>query len=182
MPAKISVLGLYKYDGSLFDNMRIPSQMDRSALINYIIQECADLEVLIPDPDTLEVMLESWSISRLHSWERLYESTVQEYNMIHNYDRYEDWTDTGHGTGTGKSSGTLGKAAYNNESPVLAEKTDSQTENTTSTSGTHSGHMYGNIGVVTAAQMLTDERKLAEYDIYQTITDEFKRKFCVCVY
>ena len=182
MPAKISVLGLYKYDGSLFDNMRIPEQMDKSTLINYIIQECADLEILIPDPDTLEVMIESWSISRLHSWERLYESTVQDYNMIHNYDRYEDWTDTGHGTGTGKSSGTLSKAAYNNESPVLAEKTDSQTENTTSTSGTHSGHMYGNIGVVTAAQMLTDERKLAEYDIYQTITDEFKRKFCVCIY
>lgn len=180
--ALISVKSLYDYDNTLFNGFTPPEAMDKTALINYIIAECADLELLITNFDTLKVMIESWSISRKHSWERLYESTVQDYNMIHNYDRYEDWTDTGHGTGTGQNAITNSKAAYNNSSPVLAEKTDSDSTSTTSTSGTHHGHLYGNIGVTTAAQMIQGERDITAYDVYQAIADEFKQKFCIVVY
>ena len=182
MPATMSVKGLYDYDNTLFNGMVLPSAMNKNAMINYILMECSDLEVMVTDPDTLKVLIESWSLSRKHSWERLYESTVQDYNMIHNYDRYEDWTDTGTGTGTGSNDAENRKAAYNKIDPVLAEKDHSEAKSTTSTHDVHKGHMYGNIGVTTAAQMLNAERELDAYDVYQAITDEFKHKFCVCVY
>ena len=182
MPAKISVMGLYKYDNTLFSGMVLPSAMDKNVMINYILMECSELEVLIPDPDTLKTMIESWSISRLHSWERIYETTVADFNMLHNYDRYEDWTDTGSGTGTGKSSTQLNKAAYNNRAPVITDKNDTDSTTSTTTRGTHNGHLYGNIGVVTSTQMLEEARQMYLFDVFQAITDEFKRKFCVVVY
>lgn len=190
MPATLSVNGLYQYDNTLFNGLVLPPMMDKAVQFNYIIAECAELEITITDPNTLKIMIESWSLSRLHSWQRLYESTVQDYNMIHNYDRYEDWSDNGHANGTfsntGSGDSTEKKAGYNGGSLVTA----AEIENSTSNSGanveynnnTHKGHMYGNIGVTTAAQMLQGERDISAYDVYMAITDEFKRKFCVCVY
>ena len=190
MPATLSVNGLYQYDNTLFNGMVIPPAMNKAALINYIIAECAELEITIADPETLKIMIESWSISRLHSWTRMYESTVQDYNMIHNYDRYEDWTDNGNANGTYSNNGTSNttekRAGYNGGSLVTAGETSGTAANaganTEYNNNTHKGHMYGNIGVTTAAQMLQGERDIAAYDVYMAITDEFKRKFCACVY
>lgn len=182
MPATLSVKGLYDYDQSLFTGMVLPSAMDKNIMINYILEECSDLEISITNPDTLRIIIESWSLSRLPSWNRLYESTVADFNMLHNYDRYEDWTDTGNGSGTGSNTSELNKAAYNSSDPVLAEKETGNATSTTNSKNVHQGHMYGNIGVTTATQMLEEARKLYEYDIYMAITNEFKHKFCVCVY
>lgn len=174
MPATLSVNGLYQYDNTLFDGMVIPPAMNKAALINYIIMECAELEVCITNPDTLKVMIESWSISRLHSWIRLYESTVQDYNMIENYDRTEEWTDKGKGEAHSKNY----KAGYNAGATVLSDNNDGDSKQCSK----HEGHVHGNIGVTTAAQMIQGERDINGYDVYMAITDEFKRKFCVCVY
>ena len=174
MPTTLSVNGLYQYDNTLFDGMVIPPAMNKTVLINYIIMECAELEILIPNPDTLKILIESWSISRLHSWIRLYESTVQDYNMIENYDRTEEWTDQGSGQNHAKNY----KAGYNSGNTVLSDNTDGDGWQHQQ----HNGHVHGNIGVTTAAQMIQGERDIDGYDVYMAITDEFKRKFCVCVY
>ena len=108
MPATLSVNGLYQYDNTLFDGLVLPPMMYKAVQINYIISECAELETTITDPNTLKIMIESWSLARLHSWQRLYESTVQDYNMIHNYDRYEEWTDSN--DGTSEATGSISKA------------------------------------------------------------------------
>lgn len=202
MPATLSVNGLYQYDNTLFNGLVLPPLMDKAVQINYIIAECAELETTITDPNTLKIMIESWSLSRLHSWQRLYESTVQKYDMIHNYDRYEEWTDNGNASGaysntgtysnTGGGTSTEKKAGYNDTSLVTASEITNATSNsgtnneannkTENNNNSHKGHMYGNIGVTTAAQMIQGERDISAYDVYMAITDEFKRKFCVCVY
>lgn len=174
MPATMSVYGMYQYDNTLFNGMVLPPAINKAALINYIIAECAELEVSISNPDTLKVMIESWSLARLHSWVRLYESTVQDYNMIENYDRHEEWTDKGKGEGHSKNY----KAAYNASANVLSDNSDADSKQCSH----HEGRTHGNIGVTTAAQMIQGERDINQYDVFQAITDEFKRKFCVCVY
>lgn len=182
MPGWMSVKGLYDWDPTLFNGLQIPAPMNKNIMINYIIEECSDLEVAITNPETLKVMIESWSLARLHSWSRLYESTVQEYNMIHNYDRHEDWSDEGENTTAGNTNITNSKAAYNNSNPVVSDKQNQNGNNTITLNTSHTGHMYGNIGVVTTQKMLTEERKVATYDVYMAITDEFRRKFCIAVY
>lgn len=46
----------------------------------------------------------------------------------------------------------------------------------------HTAHLYGNIGVTTSQQMIEEERKVVEFNIYDYITDEFKSRFCLLVY
>ncbi len=46
----------------------------------------------------------------------------------------------------------------------------------------HDAHLYGNIGVTTSQQMLTDELKIAEWNLYEHISDIFINEFCILVY
>ena len=46
----------------------------------------------------------------------------------------------------------------------------------------HSNHIYGNIGVTTAAQMISGELEIRKNDTYNIITNEFRRRFCLLVY
>lgn len=59
--------------------------------------------------------------------------------------------------------------------------TTSGNENGTTT-GEHSGHLWGNIGVTTSQQMLQAEYDIAEWNLVQHITDMFMQKFCIMVY
>lgn len=207
MKSKLSILGLYEYNADVFSGLQLPEKMSRALLIDYIFMECADLELLYPDWDWMKRLISSWSIARLHSWERLYDSTVQEYNMIHNYDRYEQWSDNGNrdenidvedtatGSANGEAKRSLNKPGYNIGNGAVTteqETTDTTTRSTEARKSftkdsanhvdIHSGHMYGNIGVTTAAQMLQGERDINDYDVYWAITQEFKHRFCIMVY
>lgn len=51
-----------------------------------------------------------------------------------------------------------------------------------SDSDIHDNHIYGNIGVTTAAQMIQGELEIRRNDIYNIITNEFRRRFCLLVY
>ena len=46
MPATMSLLGLYNWDSTILDGLIVPSGVDRSALINNLLRECAELEIL----------------------------------------------------------------------------------------------------------------------------------------
>lgn len=47
---------------------------------------------------------------------------------------------------------------------------------------THTGHLYGNIGVTTTQQMLEQERQIALFNFYDFVVQSFKMEFCVMVY
>ena len=44
------------------------------------------------------------------------------------------------------------------------------------------GRAHGNIGVTTSQQMLESERNVANFNIYDYITNQFKQEFCLCLY
>ena len=206
MKSKLSIIGIYEHDDTVFNGLQLPAEMSRNILIDFIYMECSDLELLYPEPSVMKKLISSWSVSRLHSWERLYESTVQEYNMIHNFDRYEEWTDNANRDNTtavsnsrqGNSSGTvqntISKPGYNSTNYVTVEQNRTDSSNYVSDNGNanstekdvslalHKGHLYGNIGVTTAAQMIQGERDIDAYNVYMAITQEFKERFCVLVY
>ena len=126
--------------------------------------ESADLEVVYPDPDTMNIVVRAWSSARLPSWERMEEALNEEYNPIHNYDRSESWTEetegenskagtndrstgsttTGTSSTTGSSSATLTQnvAGYNNSTATVPKSADSSSGQD-STSGQDSSTMSG---------------------------------------
>lgn len=46
----------------------------------------------------------------------------------------------------------------------------------------HGLHVHGNIGTVTAQDMIKQEREIAMFNLYDTMIDEFKQRFCILVY
>ena len=106
---RLSVMGLYNYKDGLFAGMVFPvgfSQDDQETVIANIVAECAELECLFPNWYTMFDMIRFWSKQELFTWQRIYDASIKQYNPIENYDRIENWTDTGESGSEISSSGT----------------------------------------------------------------------------
>ena len=82
MPGTLSVQGLMAYDPTLFDAMPLPDGLDRETVIGTIVYECAPFEVVIPQPELFKRLLNLFAQRRLPVWQKLYNSTVQRYDML----------------------------------------------------------------------------------------------------
>ena len=109
--AKISLLGLFTWDNTLFGSMSWPDAftaqededapaLDKDAFLDELLSSTAELEVIYPDPAFMKSMIGSWSKTKVGVWNHLYATTQYEYNPIENYDRIEDGTDTDTHSGT----------------------------------------------------------------------------------
>lgn len=90
--ATLSIRGLYLWDSSLFSLMQFPDDFtedQKQTVVGNIVYECAELESLFPDWDTLHKMIGLWSKLELPVWERIYQASLKEYNPIENYNRTE---------------------------------------------------------------------------------------------
>lgn len=172
--ATLTLLGLYSYNDTIFDALTLPDGLVRDDVINSILMECAELEIMYPDPDQLRELVGIWSKGMQYAWSGLLKSTQFEYDPIENYNRNEEWTDSGSAQGNGKNS----VAGFNS-----VEMVDSNGSTTSSSySSTHKAHLYGNIGVTTSQEMIEAERKVVRFNILDEIAQDFKRKFCVLIY
>lgn len=159
MRATLSILGLYQREPTLFDELELPGSMNKDVLIDNILYEAAPLEAYYPDPNFMKFMIGRWSFMNQSVWQKLYDTTVLEYNPIFNYDRTEEWseneqmldkrtltgtemeTSTDNSSGEIRSSGTvqseLNVSGYNESSYVPREQTietpDTLTSNTSET-------------------------------------------------
>ncbi len=159
MRASLSILGLYQREPTLFDELELPGSMNKDVLIDNILYEAATLEAYYPDPNFMKFMIGRWSFMNQSVWQKLYDTTVLEYNPIFNYDRTEEWseneqmldkrtltgtereTSTDNSSGEIRSSGTvqseLNVSGYNESSYVPREQTietpDTLTSNTSET-------------------------------------------------
>ena len=102
MPTRcsMSVIGLYEYDHTVFDRFHLPGEasepelFDHDAFVQYLLQECMDLEVLYPDPAFMKDAVQRWSLIMLNSWEDITRALMQSYNPLENYNREESWSDS----------------------------------------------------------------------------------------
>ena len=102
----LSVRALWKWsNGTLFDDMSLPSEMDRDALNAMILFECAELEVLIPEPDIFRDVLNYWSRTQIDAWNRMWDAMNRDYNPIWNKDGKITETERSSNSGTKKTTG-----------------------------------------------------------------------------
>lgn len=194
MTATLSILGLYDYDPTIFDLMTLPAGIDKDQVRDNILLQGADFEVLYPDPVFMKQAIKRWADKWYFTFERWEKALSIKYDPLYNYDRFEEYTDTGStsGTSSGKTStdGTVNNdiSAYDSTSMREDTKQSSSASGTDSsstssnTSLSHKAHLYGNIGVTTSQQMLKDELEVARFNLVDNITDVFKTEFCLLIY
>lgn len=89
----LSILGMYNYDNSIFDELQLPESINKTDFVQNLCLNYAELEILYSQPEILKNAIGMWSRIQLPNWKKLEESTQYKYNAIENYDRQEDWKD-----------------------------------------------------------------------------------------
>ena len=91
--SKMTLIGMYNWDNTLFSNLSTPTGIDNSLLIDTILLNGGEFEVLYADVDFMKNAIGRWSNKWRRTMERWIAVLEKEYNPIENYDRIEDWTD-----------------------------------------------------------------------------------------
>lgn len=170
----LSIMGLYEYDNNLFQGLQLPEGLNREAVINEILLQCAELELLYPSVNTMKLAITTWSLANQYTWQKLYDTMTVEYNPIWNVDATvsidRDATGTGNATDAVKG--------FNSNTWAESDKTDTSSAATEDVTERRTG----NIGVTTTQQMLEQERKIAEFNMISYIAQSFKQRFCLLIY
>ena len=107
MRATMTVWGLNNYlqnispARDLFAFFTVPNGLSKEDAAACILMATAELETIYPDPIMLQQLIGIWSRTRQTAWEHIHEALTAQYNLLHNYDRSEEWTDSRTGNRTG---------------------------------------------------------------------------------
>jgi hypothetical protein len=112
--AKITLLGFYQWDNSIFDNLSIPTvtmedgktvTLDKDELIHDILLNYGEMEVLYSNPDFFKYSVGVISKKNQYTFSRWIRAWNLDYNPIYNYDRFEKVTDNRTGEVSGSQDG-----------------------------------------------------------------------------
>ena len=176
----LTILGLYNYDSSIFDGLTVPLNdeneplFDKDTLIGIILSQNAELSLVYSKPDTMKDMITYWSNASQYSWKTLAKTMYLDYNPIWN----KDGKITEHETGGSGSTSEESVSAYNSSAYEPRSKSQGRVD---------SGRDFerveqGNIGVTSTQQLMTEEREVARFNIYDQISEDFRNRFCIMVY
>lgn len=87
MRATLSLMGMYEYDHTILDFFHYPDKWetaDKDVFVNKLLLDTAELEILYPDADIFKTAIKYWSAAEVQNWNKLYDTTVLDYNPIWN--------------------------------------------------------------------------------------------------
>ena len=160
----LSIVGMYEYDNSIFDGLDVPTYTDKSGIVhvlnktdvvNSILLNCAELELLYSNIDTMKLAIGVWSAAEQDTWKKMFATQKMEYNPLWNVDA--DVVNIGSVMGFNEDT----------DWSDAAKETQRRT---------------GNIGVTSSQDLLQQERDVADFSIIRFITESFKKRFCIMVY
>lgn len=175
----LSIMGMYKYDQTIFDGLELPTYTDenenihtinREAVINSILLNCAELELLYPEFDTMKLAIGVWSASEQDTWLKMFRSQKVEYNPIWNVDADIDQSHYGSDENVNSVQG-FNSSSWANAKKDKRDYTEKYVERRT-----------GNIGVTATQDLIQKDRDIADFSIIRFITESFKKRFCLMVY
>ena len=126
--AKITLVGMYNFDNSLFDGMTLPEGINKEEFIMSLLIRDGEFEVLYPDFTFLKGAIAVWSHKWRHTFEKWLEGQEVTWNPIENYDRYEEFDDS-HSRNTSTNSKETGSNTEKQTSTGHATGSDSNTTN-----------------------------------------------------
>lgn len=84
---------MHLWDGDLFDDITLPSGMDKTTVVNQIMLDNGLLEVVYPEHDLLKGLIKAHFLARQLDYQRLWDAVSQTYNPLYNLDRKNTLTE-----------------------------------------------------------------------------------------
>ncbi len=256
---RLTLIGLYNYDPTLFDSLELPADYDKQTFIDSLLIEHGEKCILYSNPDFMKYSIGAWGRKWALELERIAQALKAEYDPIYNYDRFEEYTDTegrtlnsktnsGHtakdtpdysdtqtNNNTDKTTNAFdvtteqntngnvehqtsaynsssyepewkeirndGKTTVSNDGTItdlhtgtikhdisgttqdLTESANSTTDDKEDRELKHTAHLYGNVGVTTSAQMVTEVlQQRFKYNLYGTAAKLFANELLIGIY
>lgn len=199
----INVIEFYESQNlDIFDGIILPDGLDKDIVVNTILDMSATNIPLYTDYNLFNMKNRVFFERNLENFTLMYQALKEEYNPIHNYDRYEDRDEERNiNEENGRNIDDTVTRDLFTENQVSAFDTNEyqkqsrildQGNETTKTSDNYNSnsndmyrtrnHLYGNIGVTTSQQMLESEIDLRKkYNIYEIIARMWYNEFMIRV-
>lgn len=170
--ATMTLIGMYNWDNTLFDNLQVPDGIDKATLIDSILIRSGEFEVLYSDFDFMKFSIGAWSRKWYPTLERWIDALSITYNPLENYDRQEEWTDKRDisGNESGNSSGSDSRNQTSNENgtegrneSTIESGSEGRTENSSngaSTTGTSGSTTTTNVSAYDGGSTYTPKEQL----------------------
>ena len=162
---KMTLIGMYNYDNTLFEQIDLPTGIDKDLFVDSLLLEKGEMPVLYASLEFNKNAFGVWSRKWYHSIERMHIAFTEEYNPLHNFDRNEDYSDsesrtmtnsatgdtteTGKDTETGKTTSSATESATTSGKTILNSDRDTETNvyegnegNTENTVSAYNSDMY----------------------------------------
>lgn len=151
--AKITLIGFYNYDSTLFDGLDLPQQIDKNLLVDCILMRGGEYEVIYSNPDFLKQAMTSWSKQwkpTFTEWCRAFDD-LKEVAPLENYDRIENWSDS--------MSNSENESLSTSESMASSESSQgsSSTSGSDSSSSSESMSQQGDVSAYDSSNLVTND-------------------------
>ena len=91
---RLTLIGLYNYDSTLFSELSLPEGYDLDTFIDSLLLEHGEKCVLYTNSDFMRHAIGAWGRKWANELKRIYGAVTAEYDPIFNYDRYEEYKDS----------------------------------------------------------------------------------------
>lgn len=192
--AKLTLIGLYNYDSTIFDGLQLPEYFDKETLVNTILLAGGEFGTLYPNNTFMKQAITLWSAKNQRYFEKMAELMQAEYAPLENYNRQEKWTDKGSGTSessfnnTSNGTGETKVSAFNSDEYENRDKSIDNSSDAGNSSGTseyentREGYARGNIGVMSSQDMWRQQLAIIDLSPYDIIAGDFINEFCIKIY
>ena len=187
---------MHLWDGDLFDDITLPSGMDKTTVVNQIMLDNGLLEVIYPEHELLKGLIKAHFLARQLDYQRLWDAVSQTYNPLYNLDRKNTLTEktersentTGNTTNSTNQSTEQKVSAFDSSayqpSEQISGNTSGITDATTDSRGqdvhTLESREEGSIGVITPQDMLRREFDIRkDWNIYRFNSMDFRDNFMI---
>ena len=181
--AKWTLMGMYNYDDTIFNEMILPTGIDADLFKQSLLIEKGEFEVLFPDPNFMKNAIKIWSSKWFRTFSEWLKGTQAEWNPIYNYDRYEEgWDDNKKNYSSTNSADYSDKRTANLEHNHILNTKDERTADLEdkrtadleekrvanlkdeSSSGKKDESTFNNADITSQTKESTTEHKVAAYD------------------
>ena len=131
MRARLTLIGLSNYDETLFNALTFPDGIDRETALMAILNRCGEMPLYYTNLITVKDMISMWSKKWREPIARMIKALDAEYNPIHNYDRIEDWNDSGSRSESADKTGTARDTINRTQNTERADSASGSNTDTT---------------------------------------------------
>ena len=91
--ARMTLMGLYNFDNTLFQGIELPEGLDGDILAPELLQRCGSFELLYPNLEYMKFMIPWWFAKHNDTFTRWIAALNEEYDPLYNFDGHEEIRD-----------------------------------------------------------------------------------------